>query len=669
MRFLLSIIFCFLSLLLFAQDNPIPIPVLKIRDLEKEKQYLLQPYSKIYIDYSTKKNIQDILQKSTQQKFIPFGKQPLDYMANSYWVQSQLENLNTDSLTIALYFMGVEHIDFYILPTHQLDSLTDTQILPVMRRSYKKYRDLTYLTIPPKQCTLLFHIVTEQKVYKQFTKESLTSFSFYHGDYQTFWTKYKAKNHAFSLLFLGALGMMFFYNLILFFILWDRNYLYYILYLLFFGIRVFVERDFYADWIAPTPPKYALIYSLLTPLLFMFFQLLFTLNFLEVKRFLSWAHRFIRVLLLVITLNLGITLLGHFSNFFFLYELTLIISYLTMFVVAVVISYKQRKATSYFYLLGITFLVVSTIIYIRIPATEYTIFNFNLPHIGVLLEMGLFSLGLANKINEARKALVEQKLIQAHEREILIEEKNKELEVKVAQRTAELQESNATKDKLFSIISHDLRSPLNTLKGMLSALEVNILNEKEVKAIISDIRRRLDSTDTTLNDLLQWAISQMEGTGIHQEQILLKDAVSNSITLFETVAQSKQITLSTDIPSTIQVYADLNHLKVILRNLIANALKFTNAHGTITISAKAERKGLVLISVKDTGIGMTDQQVKQLFEKNTLHTTRGTQNEKGTGLGLLLCKDFVEKNGGQIWAESQDSKGSIFYFTLLSHSS
>nr|MCU0391076.1 sensor histidine kinase [Thermoflexibacter sp.] len=488
------------------------------------------------------------------------------------------------------------------------------------------------------------------------------------GDYQTFWTKNKESIYVFTLLFFGALGMMFFYNMVLFFTLWDKSYLFYILYLLFYGVRVFVERDFYNDWIAPDPPKYGLLISLLSPLLFTLFQLLFTQSFLEIKHFLAWANQLTKWLIFLIIVNLFLIFLNKFVYFYQLFEFTILLSNVVMLLIAIIVAYKQRKTTTYFYLLGISFLILSTIIYIQVPANEYTIYTFNIALLGALVEMGLFSLGLANKINEVKKALIEQKLAQSHEKAAFIEEKNRELESKVNQRTLELRESNATKDKLFSIISHDLRSPLNTLKGMLAALESDILSRQEIQEIAKDIQKRLDSTDTTLNDLLQWATSQMEGATLKKEVIDIQELIDKKIELFSFIAQNKQVKFYNEVTENISVYADLNHVKVILRNLIANALKFTHVHGNITISARQEIKDFVTIAVKDTGIGMTTAQSQKLFESNTLYTTRGTQNEKGTGLGLLLCKDFVEKNGGKIWVESEYGKGSTFYFTLPSSS-
>ncbi len=664
----LTLFMLFFSLFSFAQNEKgIVLPkatILEIKTLDSNKQYFLAPHCEIWTDVANQKTILDVLENDIQRKFVPLELKQIDLNANAYWVKCSVNNLNRDSLRLAFYFRAIENLNVYIFPATLGDTLGLQQPKPVIQRSFKKYRELTYLKLPPQQSTIYFHVRIEQGIYKAFIQESFGLFSFFHGDYQNIWTKYKASIYAFTLLFLGALSLMFLYNLVLFFILLDNSYLFYVAYLFFFGLRVFVERDFYADWIAPEPPKYALLLSLIMPVLFTIFQLLFTRSFLELKKNIPWASRLVWVLIGGLSLNLLLMLSGLYRYFYIFYAFTIIVSNVGLLVIAVATVIKNRKTTAFFYLLGVIALIIGMIVYILIPATSYNIYTFNGVLIGSLIEMSLFSLGLASKINEAKKALVEQKLVQAQEREALIEEKNEELGLKVTQRTAELEESNATKDKLFSIISHDLRSPLNALKGMLSVLEVGILSEKELKSISKDIQKRLGNIDETLNNLLQWAGSQMNGATTHKEEIQLSNVIALKIDWFDFVSDHKDIQLINAVAETTKVYADINHLQIILRNLIANAFKFTPKNGVITVAANHGNDDFITISVADNGVGIAKEQVHKLFEKSTLYTTRGINNEKGTGLGLLLCKDFVEKNGGQIWVESEVGKGSTFYFTL-----
>ncbi len=238
-----------------------------------------------------------------------------------------------------------------------------------------------------------------------------------------------------------------------------------------------------------------------------------------------------------------------------------------------------------------------------------------------------------------------------------IEEKNEELRI-----------LNVTKDKFFSIIAHDLRSPFNSLLYLSNLLleDFKTYDEKEFEEIIKIINDNTKSTYDLLENLLTWAYSQSGKIEYLPQNINIKDLTKNLFLLFEPIAQNKNIKLLDNTESNLLVYADQNTLNTILRNLIANALKFTEKNGTITISAsETEKRNLVEISVTDTGIGIPKENLDALFRIDKNVTTLGTEKETGTGLGLLLCKEFVEMNGGNIWVESEIGKGSKFIFTII----
>ncbi|MCU0394148.1 MAG: hypothetical protein MUE81_23815, partial [Thermoflexibacter sp.] len=210
-KFLLLIfIFCIYISLAHGKE----IPMVQIKDLAQDKPYFLQPYSQIYIDYSDKKSIKDIIQPSVQSEFKPLDVKSLDKNANAYWLRYKFHNLNQDSLPIALFSMGLEHISIYLLPISQESLLSEhSDIQAITKRSYRKYRDLIYISIPSGESFVYFHLQVEQSTYRNLIGAALRSFSFYRGDYQTFWTKNKESIYVFTLLFFGALGMMFFYNM------------------------------------------------------------------------------------------------------------------------------------------------------------------------------------------------------------------------------------------------------------------------------------------------------------------------------------------------------------------------------------------------------------------------------------------------------------------------
>ncbi len=229
----------------------------------------------------------------------------------------------------------------------------------------------------------------------------------------------------------------------------------------------------------------------------------------------------------------------------------------------------------------------------------------------------------------------------------------------------ELQKLNATKDKFFSIIAHDLKSPFNSISG-LSEIIKNDAKELEIATIqqyAGIINSTSDNTYRLLENLLEWAQVQQSGVNFRPDTYMLKKLVNEVIELLVQKSNSKMIALINFIPDKLIITGDRNMLMTILRNLISNALKFTLTNGKVEIKAIRKNKEIE-ISVKDNGIGITSENIGKLFKIGTNYTQRGTENEKGTGLGLLLCKEFVEIHGGRIWVESEIGKGSDFKFTI-----
>jgi signal transduction histidine kinase len=229
-------------------------------------------------------------------------------------------------------------------------------------------------------------------------------------------------------------------------------------------------------------------------------------------------------------------------------------------------------------------------------------------------------------------------------------------------RSVELERLNQVKDKFFSIISHDLRSPINALSGLLDLIDKGAVTAEELPKHIKELKARFNHTRILLNNLLDWTLLQMDKLNLQATKIDLKNIVDENIQLFGTIP-GKEIKLTNEIaPNTIG-YADSNTINLVIRNLITNAVKFTNDKGEVRVNATTQGNDWV-VSVKDNGVGMPTDVLRILFDKTAPYTTRGTANEKGTGLGLILCKEFVEKNGGKIWVESAEDYGSSFYFTV-----
>lgn len=240
----------------------------------------------------------------------------------------------------------------------------------------------------------------------------------------------------------------------------------------------------------------------------------------------------------------------------------------------------------------------------------------------------------------------------------LAEEALKESEVR-------LRELNATKDKFFSIIAHDLRNPFNSIIGFSNLLSRHVQQndydgiEKYARIISLSSERAM----SLIANLLEWARSQIGSLEFKPENIEVSALINEITDLLNDSAQQKSITITRKLPGNVVILADKYMISSVLRNMISNAVKFTNPGGKIVISAKQKKKEF-MVTVSDDGVGIKPHNIHKLFRIDESYATIGTQNEKGTGLGLILCKEFVEKHGGTIWAESEFGKGSKFCFTI-----
>ncbi|OQX75618.1 MAG: hypothetical protein B6D61_10045 [Bacteroidetes bacterium 4484_249] len=229
----------------------------------------------------------------------------------------------------------------------------------------------------------------------------------------------------------------------------------------------------------------------------------------------------------------------------------------------------------------------------------------------------------------------------------------------------QLEIANITKDKFFSIIAHDLKNPMAASYSLCDLLYENYreLSDEQKYETICTIKKSTAFTYELLENLLQWSLSQSGRMKFDPKKINIENIISNNISLLAGSAQKKDINLISIIDKNILVFGDENMISLIIRNLVSNAIKFSNPGDEIKVNADVV-DGYITISIEDNGIGMSKEDLEKLFRIDVNTTTIGKSKEKGTGLGLILCKEFVEKNGGKIWVESELGKGSIFSFTL-----
>ncbi|MFB9842695.1 tetratricopeptide repeat-containing sensor histidine kinase [Mucilaginibacter ginsenosidivorans] len=248
----------------------------------------------------------------------------------------------------------------------------------------------------------------------------------------------------------------------------------------------------------------------------------------------------------------------------------------------------------------------------------------------------------------------------------ILEDKNHEVlkqQADLNNQTYKLNESNNLKDRLISVLAHDLRAPLSTLRGLFGLLEDESITHEQFLSMIPQALKKLEYTSDFLDTLLFWINSQMENFNSSTKSFTLKEIAAFEVQNYQEQAAEKGIKLLDSVPESMAVTADPNSIRIVIRNLITNAIKFSRKDDTIQVTAHRHEDNFILLSVKDTGVGMSEKQLNKLF-RSKVDSGTGTNNESGTGMGLLFCKDLIEKCNGKIWVESVQGSGTEFFFTL-----
>jgi len=244
-----------------------------------------------------------------------------------------------------------------------------------------------------------------------------------------------------------------------------------------------------------------------------------------------------------------------------------------------------------------------------------------------------------------------------------LETLNQNLEKIVEERTGQLVTANTVKDRLLSVVSHDIKSPLNSLRGILSLYNRGSVSKDEFSHFTKQLESDLGKTSMLVENILFWTASQLKGVQVSLEKFNLTLLLEENIQLFQTIAGIKKIVIRHDVPPGLTIKSDRNILNLVLRNLLSNAIKFSFESGEITITVK-ELKSSILIEVKDQGVGIDEETIQSLMNVQTTKSTAGTTYEKGTGLGLALCRDYLEQMGGKLGIESIQGSGSTFTVEL-----
>lgn len=460
----------------------------------------------------------------------------------------------------------------------------------------------------------------------------------------------------------GAMIIMFFYQLGFFFIRRkEKTSFYFGLLCLMAAIRIcstgeimFRHIDLGISWEWLIKAEYISMFMMLG------FGAMYIRSFFP--RDLNWKIiRFIYFLNILLTLFVLLTPAKISSYIIAPYLVLAFLQMLYYFVSLCVIAYKKRTH-SYIMLSGYLILFITGIN--DILYSQEIIDSYFIAPLGVLVFIFLQGFAISRKYAIAFETV--------DELNIQLKNINSNLQVKVDERTQDLNEKkqylehvNQVKDKLFAIISHDLRGPLKSLLNVLFWIDDDELSFEDTKKFLRGIKRNLDNMVLTLENLLQWSKSQLSGLTASPELIDVRTVINECFALNAQLAKDKKVKLINNISERHMVFVDPNHLSLILRNLISNAIKFSDAEiGEVKIQAQYTADDKIIISVNDNGIGIPSDKIPKLFNESTHFTTYGTSKEKGTGIGLMICKEFAEKNNGKIQINSVENKGTTIELIL-----
>lgn len=468
-------------------------------------------------------------------------------------------------------------------------------------------------------------------------------------------------------LFYGAMLLMALYQLFLFISIRDRITFYYVITLVSMVNVVGLFQGYTFRYLYPEWPKVNDIMAMFAGPLFLLCSALLTRAFLQLKQFSVWLDRLL-LINTVLDILAGVAMLIFYQKITYGAHHFFVLTHCTLVLVSAGYCFYRKYKPARYYLLAWVTLLVATVVFSMsnlgiMPG--YLSTNYSGLMIGCILQMLFVAFALGDRWNELVKETQ-----RARELELQLREQEKvRLEQEVRIRMAEIQskserleEVNRVKDKLFSLVSHDIKGPLGSLRLALAMMNTGQVSQEEFQHLTSALEARFGQTTEFVENLLQWATLQLKGERFEPGMIELSAVASEALDLLELDIKRKNIVLRNTIPPHQTAFADPNMVRSVLRNLLTNAVKFTGNGGTIGVNCWKNGRQ-VIISVADTGVGIPLSNRKNLFTLDSV-TTAGTKLEKGTGLGLLLCREFVEKNGGRIWFDSEEGKGTTFYFSL-----
>lgn len=665
-KLFLCLLLCLPGMQLFAQDT------ILLNGSPKIENVGLHTY--MYIDEIGSLSFDDIKSPHFQNQFYKSNTPYPNFGSTKsvIWCKMLLKNTSHEKHLLEIGEPTIDSINFY-LQGNNIHSYNTGNNFAFNDRSILTNQFLLPLNLDSGEV---------KTIYLRLKSDEPLQFTIKTGTYKAFLENNQTMD-VIQGMYYGFMLVIVLYNVFLFIGIRDTIYLYYVFftasicftasYIKGYEVILFKES---LHWLNPYP---AVIYSIASVS-----AIVFSMRFLQTNKQAPVWNKGFWVLLPLHFIPVILNFFGHGYEAMAMIQSVVFLASIYLFTVVIIIYNKGFKPAKYFLWGWSAFLSGVLVTLMKdnqlLPPNDVTNSAFQ---IGSSLEVLLLSMALADKINNYRKEKrIAAALVLRASREnakIMLQQKTM-LETKVKERTSELEdknevlnkqkeelkELNTMKDKIFSILSHDIRGPLNSLHGIIGLLKSKGLSKEDMDMLLEDLSRTLSTTRNLLDNILHWAISHIKEGKSSMVKIDLKETVHETIEILRYSARTKNITVENRIYKDVFVTNDVNMVRLVLRNLLSNAIKFTPENGMIHIDVQKKENELVL-SVTDTGMGISDDNLKKLFSIKENYSTKGTSNEKGTGIGLILCKEFLNKNNENIWAESTEGKGSVFKFSITNH--
>lgn len=618
-------------------------------------------------DKSGKLTLDAVKEMYKAGKFTPSNKEILDFgnSESAFWLKMDYVNKSMGRAFLVIDVPNVEHIDLYQdLQQGRFLHLTSGVLSPKTKGVVVTNNFVFDLKgLGPQARSLYIRVKTNNVLLlpiKLATSETLIT----NGSGKA----------SFEAMYIGALITLFLFNLFLYLSFKDHIYFIYSIYV----AALFIYMIFYIRGYGYIFGQSFHTFINLYPHVFLSIACLasafFSINFLDLNKQMPKVVYVYKLLIACWLIILLISVLGYKSTISGIVNYMLMACSLFLWVVGFSSYFRGHKPALY-YVLAWSFVCVP-ILWVTLTLSgifNYRDYTFYLVPAGTTIELLLLSFALGDRFNTIRKQNMRlvttqkerlEKLV--HDRTLKLRESVKMLREKTSKlnETIEtLEETNAIKNKLFSIIAHDLRSPFNSLLSIFSLKDMDLLTFEDLKMLLNESRKSIDTIHNTLNNLLYWAKSQMDGTIVFPTSFNLTILVNDLILMYQPLIKRKSIIILIEADEDLVVYADENQVHLIMRNLIDNAIKFTPFRERITINMRKEERHIT-ISVINQVDGSGRVNVASFNPDEIQTPAYGTANEKGVGLGLHLCREYIVQNGGEL-AVDLDSDQVSFSFTLL----